>query len=177
VVDAVSTYVIPDRSHTKRDLWPRPSDSEVIGSLMHAIRKTRKGADTHSAPRRQRIYTNARTHRERRRSWCAHGALVLALFPFLPPRDKSAMVHCPACLRFFLSFCRWRASSSVASFTVGRLACASTSMTLPCSSTVRAYPAGMKSLKGMMTTPGGGGNGGKSIRWCWLALVRGGRRQ
>ena len=95
---------------------------------------------------------------------CSHSSHQGTSLPF-------ASVHCPACRRFFLSFCRWRASSSVAILTVGRPACASTSMTFPCSSTVRAYPAGMKSLKGMMTTPGGiGGNGGKSVLLCWLAL-------
>ena len=93
--------MIPDRSYTKCDLWPRPSDSGVIGSLMHIIHKTQKGADACSVPCRQGIYTNAHTHRK----GDTHGALMLALFPFLPPEDKSTIrVSALPCMSLFLSF-------------------------------------------------------------------------
>ena len=52
---------------------------------------------------------------------CSHSSHQGISLPF-------ASVHCPACLRFFLSFCRWRAPSSVVNLTVGRPACASASI-------------------------------------------------
>jgi len=94
--------MIPDRSYTKHDLWPRSSDSEVIGSLMHAIRKTCKGAaHAQSHADNAYVYTNTHTHRERRRSWCAHARLV----PIPPTRDKSAIcISALSCMSSFLSF-------------------------------------------------------------------------
>lgn len=69
---------------------------------MHAIRKTRKGADARSVPRRHNAYTRAHAPITKGDT---HGALMLALFPFLPPGDKSTIrVGALPCMSLFLSF-------------------------------------------------------------------------
>ena len=127
---------------------------------------------THTQPRPDNAYI--RTHAPIAKG-DAHCALVLALFPFLPPGDKSAIrIGALSCMSSFLSFFL----SLEGFFLCGEFDGGQTGMrvcldTIPCSSTVRAYPAGMKSLKGVRTTPGeGGGNGGSRFSCVGLLHVK-----